>query len=161
MTFSQGQFGLFPECGYQCWAALHGTQSASGEVTDLSERAGTEVADLLGLQITPEVFHRIEFWGISRQERKLDVHIVPFDILAHDFALMRLQTVPDNQQGAGDLPGERGKFFKPDAQLNLPVYLDDEVRAYLQRQAAAKGKELNEIVNEMLKKDIDLVAAVK
>ncbi len=57
--------------------------------------------------------------------------------------------------------GERGKFFKPDAQLNLPVYLDNEVRRYLQRQATAKGKELNEIVNEMLKKDIDLVEAVK
>jgi hypothetical protein len=57
--------------------------------------------------------------------------------------------------------GERGKFFKPDAQLNLPVYLDEEVRTYLQRQATAKGKELNEIVNEMLKKDIDLVEAVK
>lgn len=57
--------------------------------------------------------------------------------------------------------GERGKFFKPGAQLNLPVYLDDDVRSYLQRQAAAKGKELNEIVNEMLKKDIDLVEAVK
>ena len=57
--------------------------------------------------------------------------------------------------------GERGKFFKPEAQLNLPVYLDDDVRSYLQRQAAAKGKELNEIVNEMLKKDIDLVEAVK
>ena len=57
--------------------------------------------------------------------------------------------------------GERGKFFKPDAQLNLPVYLDDDVRSYLQHQAAAKGKELNEIVNEMLKKDIDLVEVVK
>jgi len=57
--------------------------------------------------------------------------------------------------------GERGKFFKPDAQLNLPVYLDEEVRTYLQRQATAKGKELNEIVNEMLKKDIDLVEVVK
>jgi hypothetical protein len=57
--------------------------------------------------------------------------------------------------------GERGKFFKPDAQLNLPVYLDDEVRTYLQRQATAKGKELNEIVNEILRKDIDLVEAVK
>jgi len=57
--------------------------------------------------------------------------------------------------------GERGKFFKPGAQLNLPVYLDDDVRSYLQRQATAKGKELNEIVNEMLKKDIDLVEAVK
>ncbi len=57
--------------------------------------------------------------------------------------------------------GERGKFFKPDAQLNLPVYLDEDVRSYLQRQATVKGKELNEIVNEMLKKDIDLVEAVK
>ena len=57
--------------------------------------------------------------------------------------------------------GERGKFFKPDATLKLPVYLDDDVRNYLQCQAAAKGKELGEIVNEMLKKDIDLVEAVK
>lgn len=57
--------------------------------------------------------------------------------------------------------GERGKFYKPDATLNLPVYLDDEVRRYLERQAKAKGKELSEIVNEMLKKDIDLVEAVK
>ncbi len=57
--------------------------------------------------------------------------------------------------------GERGKLFKPDAQLNLPVYLDEDVRSYLQRQATAKGKELNEIVNEMLKKDIDLIETVK
>jgi hypothetical protein len=40
--------------------------------------------------------------------------------------------------------GERGKFFNPDAQLNLPVYLDEDVRRYLQRQA--KGKELNEML---------------
>lgn len=57
--------------------------------------------------------------------------------------------------------GERGKFFKPNAQLNLPVYLDEEVSNYLRKQAEAKGKELNEIVNEMLKKDIDLIKAVK
>jgi hypothetical protein len=57
--------------------------------------------------------------------------------------------------------GERGKFFKPDAQLNLPVYLVEEISTYLRKQAEAKGKELNEIVNEMLKKDIDLIKAVK
>jgi len=103
MTDSQGQFGLFPECRYQCWAALHGTQSSSGEVTDLSERAGAEVADLMGLQITPEVFHQVELGRIGRQERQLDVHVVTLEVLTHDFALMRLQTIPDNQQGAGDL----------------------------------------------------------
>ena len=57
--------------------------------------------------------------------------------------------------------GQRGKFYKQDAKLNMPVYLDEEVRSYLQRQAKAKGKELKEIVNELLKKDIDLAYAVK
>jgi predicted HicB family RNase H-like nuclease len=57
--------------------------------------------------------------------------------------------------------GERGKFFKPDARLNLPVYLDEEVSTYLRKQAEAKGKELNEIVNEMLEKHIDLIKTAK
>ena len=26
--------------------------------------------------------------------------------------------------------GERGKFYRPDAQLNLPVYLEPDVREY-------------------------------
>jgi len=37
--------------------------------------------------------------------------------------------------------GERGKFFREGAKLNLPVYLDDEVRAYFQERARAKGVE--------------------
>jgi len=43
----------------------------------------------------------------------------------------------------------------------LPVYLDEEVSTYLRKQAETKGKELNEIVNEMLKNDIDLIKATK
>ncbi len=50
--------------------------------------------------------------------------------------------------------GTHGKFYKPDAALNLPVYLDDDVRSVLQRQAKAKGVEVNELVNDMLKHDI-------
>ncbi len=50
--------------------------------------------------------------------------------------------------------GQRGKFYKPDATLNLPVYLDDDVRSVLQHQAKAKGVEVNELVNDMLKHDI-------
>lgn len=47
--------------------------------------------------------------------------------------------------------GERGKFYKPDTKLNLPVYLDDDVRSVLQRQAEEKGIEVNELVNDLLK----------
>ncbi len=33
---------------------------------------------------------------------------------------------------------ERGKFFKDNAKLNLPVYLDDEVQIYFQLQMEEK-----------------------
>lgn len=56
---------------------------------------------------------------------------------------------------------ERGKFYRPGAQLQLPVYLDDEVRTYLQERAKSKGVEVNRLVNDMLKRDIDLIEAVK
>lgn len=57
--------------------------------------------------------------------------------------------------------GERGKFFREDATLNLPVYLDEEVQAYLQERARSKGVEVAELVNEMLKQEIKLIEAVK
>ena len=50
--------------------------------------------------------------------------------------------------------GERGKFYKPDAALNLPVYLDDDVRRVLQHRAKEKGIEVNELVNDLLKHEI-------
>ena len=114
MAVSQRQISWFPECGYQGRAALHGTQASSGEVTDLSKCAGTEATDLMGLQITPEIFHRLEFWRTGGQEHQLDVHVAPFEVLAHHFAFMRLQTIPDDEQGAEDLTGEcREEFDDP------------------------------------------------
>ena len=56
---------------------------------------------------------------------------------------------------------ERGKFYRLGVQLQLPVYLDDEVRTYLQERAKSKGIEVNRLVNDMLKRDIDLIEAVK
>ena len=57
--------------------------------------------------------------------------------------------------------GERGKFFRKNALLNLLVYLDEEVQAYLQERARSKGVEVTELVNEMLRQDIKLIEAVK
>lgn len=57
--------------------------------------------------------------------------------------------------------GERGKFFRKDASMHLPVYLDDKVLAYLQARAKAKGVGFNQLVNEMLKREIDLIELVK
>jgi hypothetical protein len=57
--------------------------------------------------------------------------------------------------------GIRGKFYRPNATLNLPVYLDNEVRTYLQECARSKGVEVGQLVNEMLKQDIKLIETVK
>ena len=57
--------------------------------------------------------------------------------------------------------GVRGKFFKPNATLNLPVYLDSEVQNYLRERAQSKGIELNQLVNELLRKDIDMIESVR
>lgn len=55
--------------------------------------------------------------------------------------------------------GERGKFYKPDAVFKLPVYLDEAVEDYLAKKAEAKGVELSDLVNDLLKKDIALIEA--
>lgn len=56
--------------------------------------------------------------------------------------------------------GERGKFYNPDATMNLPVYLEAEVLDYFAAKAKSKGVELNQMVNELLKKDIALIEGV-
>ena len=56
--------------------------------------------------------------------------------------------------------GERGKFYDAEVKLNLPVYLDAEVFDYFSEKAKQKGVEVSTIVNEMLKKDIDLIEGV-
>jgi hypothetical protein len=55
---------------------------------------------------------------------------------------------------------ERGKFYHPDAQYNLPVYLESEVLSYFSAKAKAKGVELNTLINDLLKKDIALIEGV-
>ncbi|NOT11918.1 MAG: hypothetical protein HOP23_08815 [Methylococcaceae bacterium] len=57
--------------------------------------------------------------------------------------------------------GIRGKFYRSDNTLNLPVYLDNEVRIYLQECARSKGIDIGQLVNEMLKQDIKLIEAAK
>jgi len=47
---------------------------------------------------------------------------------------------------------ERGKFYTSDAKMNVPVYLDAEVLDYFTAKAKAKGVELNQMVNELLKR---------
>jgi hypothetical protein len=57
--------------------------------------------------------------------------------------------------------GVRGKFHRAGAELKFPVYLDREVQDYLTRRAAQHGVKLSELVNDLLRKDIDLIETGK
>ena len=57
--------------------------------------------------------------------------------------------------------GERGKFYRPNAELRLPIYLDSDVQTYLAERAAQKGIPLSEMVNGLLKREIKIVESVK
>jgi len=65
-----------------------------------------------------------------------------------------------------DMPAEidfsgaqRGKFFRAGAVIRVPVYLDAEVRDYLAARADAKGVPVDRLVNDLLKKNIELIEA--
>ncbi|MGD1038847.1 MAG: hypothetical protein ABR878_17120 [Roseiarcus sp.] len=55
----------------------------------------------------------------------------------------------------------RGKFHRPEMEVVPPVHLDPGVLTWLTSRAQAKGTTLNALVNEMLKKDIELIEAAK
>ncbi len=56
--------------------------------------------------------------------------------------------------------GERGKFSNPNALFKLPVYLDEQVQGYLSAKADAKGIDLSDLVNDLLKREIAIIQAV-
>ena len=51
---------------------------------------------------------------------------------------------------------EQGKFYRPIEALDIPIYLDKEVKDFFiqKRQMQGEPFSLNEVINSLLKKDI-------
>jgi len=56
--------------------------------------------------------------------------------------------------------GERGKFYRPDAELHLPIYIEPDMMEALRKLSKKKGVDVSTIVNEWIKKDISIVETV-
>lgn len=56
--------------------------------------------------------------------------------------------------------GERGKFYRPDVELYLPIYIEPEMMEMLSKFSKKKGVEIATIVNEWIKKDISIVETI-
>ncbi|WP_133719258.1 hypothetical protein [Methylocaldum gracile] len=57
--------------------------------------------------------------------------------------------------------GKRGQFYNPDAVFKEPAYLDEEVQNHLSARADSEGAALSDLVNSLLRKDIELIEAAK
>lgn len=57
--------------------------------------------------------------------------------------------------------GERGKFYRPNAQLSLPVYLDEEVHAFVRRIAKRRKTDPSSVVNQLLRGDMHVAEVLK
>ncbi len=57
--------------------------------------------------------------------------------------------------------GVRGKFYRPGLKLEIPVYLDDEAMAFVQRIARKKKTDLSAVVNDLILSDKRLAEAIE
>jgi len=56
---------------------------------------------------------------------------------------------------------ERGKFYRPNTKLNIPVYLDDEVQEFVADIADKKHFDVSQVVNELLRSDMALAGVIR
>ena len=50
-----------------------------------------------------------------------------------------------------------GKFYRKGAELRLPIYLDAKLQTQLESLAQKKGKDIGEMVNQLVKKELELI----
>lgn len=53
---------------------------------------------------------------------------------------------------------EQGKFYRPIEELDIPIYLDQEIKAYFLENFQNKSKDfsLNSVINSLIKQDIEI-----
>jgi len=55
---------------------------------------------------------------------------------------------------------EQGKFYRPIEELDIPVYLDKKVKAFFVKKASQKGLQLEQMINDVLAKEMELLSIV-
>ncbi len=50
--------------------------------------------------------------------------------------------------------GERGKFYRPDVELNIPIYLEPDVAKVVRERAEKKDVGIGTVVNDWIRQNI-------
>jgi len=51
---------------------------------------------------------------------------------------------------------EQGKFYRPIEELEIPIYLEKDVKSFFMDKMKTKKISLNQLINSILKKDIEI-----
>lgn len=52
---------------------------------------------------------------------------------------------------------ERRQFYRKGAELRLPIYLDEKLQKQLEQIAQRKGKAISDVVNRLVRKEVELL----
>ena len=57
--------------------------------------------------------------------------------------------------------GVRGKFYRENARLNLPIYLDEDISDFIKKFAKRKKVDSQTVVNTMLRGNKEIIQALQ
>ena len=57
--------------------------------------------------------------------------------------------------------GVRGKFYRPNVRLKLPIYLDDDIAEFIEKYAREKEVDAQTIVNEILRHNKEMLQVLR
>jgi hypothetical protein len=95
---SECQVRLCPTSGNDVGSVLRSSKSITGEMRELGEIFRAEVRQLVLRPVRPQELHGIEFWCIGGEPFDLDGSVGRVDVIAHQAAAVRRQSVSDDEQ---------------------------------------------------------------
>lgn len=102
---------LHPAHGNNRGAHLRAFEFVACGRVQLAQIVGTVVCQGMPLEPRPQIFDGIEVGGIGRKKGDLDVPVQRIEVVAHQTAAMRLQAIPDYQQGLLQMRFQRFEKF--------------------------------------------------
>ena len=93
------QFGLLPARPDDRRTVLGALELVASSRLQLVKIVGAEVRQCMPLEPGPQVFPRVQVGRIRRQERHLNMTVGAVETVAHQFRFVRLESIPNNQQG--------------------------------------------------------------
>jgi len=55
---------------------------------------------------------------------------------------------------------EQGKFYRPIEEIEIPIYLDKEIKNFFVRRALAKKVKFDTVINMILRKEMEVLKKI-